>query len=107
LLFGAQLLFAGIALLNSADPYLVIFQLATSLVFVVALYLGSEPARIWLGLSSGFGAIVAVTLAWTRAATLGRVSLLLAMAVVFAILGSLLLFSSRVASFLAAQRRAT
>ena len=107
LLLGAQLLFVAIALFNGADPLVVIFQLISSLVFVGALYLGYESARMWLGLSSALGAIIAVSLAWTRASGLGVVVLLLGMAVLFATLSSLLLFSSRVALFLANQRQAT
>jgi len=107
LLSGAQLLFVAVALFNGADPLVVIFQLISSLVFVGALYLGYESARIWLGLSSGLGAIISVSLAWTRAGSIGAILSLLAMALLFATLSSLLLFSSRVGLFLANQRRAT
>jgi hypothetical protein len=107
LLLGTQLLFVAIALFNGADPFVVVVQLISSLVFVAALYFGYESARIWLGLSSALGAIIAVSLAWTRADSLGVVLLLLGMAVLFATLSSLLLFSSRVALFLANQRQAT
>ena len=106
LLSGVQVLFVAISLFNGADPFVVVFQLFSSLVFIVALYFGYESARIWLGLSSAMGAIIAVSLAWTRASSLGAMLLLLVMAVLFATLSSLLLFSSRVALFLANQRQA-
>lgn len=106
-LLATQLLFFGLALASGSASPSVIVQLIISIAFVAALYLGYGWARIWLGLSSGLGAIVAASLAWTRPNSLAVVSLLSVLAIAFAASFALLLFSPRVASFLSSQRRAT
>ena len=83
-----------------------VVQLLVALVLIAAVYFGYGWARLWLALSSAFGAVVAFSLAWTasRTGNLGSAFLLSALVIIFAVSFGLLLFSSRVALFLASQR---
>ena len=105
-LFATQASLIGAALVGGTATPTHVVQFLISLVLIAALYFGYGWARVWLALSSGFGAVVAFSLAWTasRTGNLGNAFFLSSLVIIFAVSFGLLLFSSRVALFLASQR---